>query len=195
MKVVYPSDDVQNFFFRPRKRETTVILSIREEGKDDWANYNHEGVFENGFLKLGVTHLFKEGAQYQFIVFGANNAILWRGKGYATSQVAESYKLHPELVFDNVPGATLPGGTPTSTVTPPEGTTAINQLLAKVHEYEYVQSVASDTWVITHTLNKYPSVTVTDSAGSVLYGDVEYVSLSQVRITFSTPITGTAKLN
>lgn len=55
--------------------------------------------------------------------------------------------------------------------------------------------VASATWVITHNLNKYPSVTVVDSSGTVVEGDVQYDSLNQVTITFSGGFKGKATLN
>ena len=61
--------------------------------------------------------------------------------------------------------------------------------------YTHTQSVASASWTITHNLNKYPSVTVVDSAGSVVVGDVQYLSLNDVVITFSGPFSGTAYLN
>ena len=54
---------------------------------------------------------------------------------------------------------------------------------------------ASDTWVIEHNLDKYPSVTVVDSAGTVVEGDVKYDSLNQVTITFSGGFKGKATLN
>ena len=38
--------------------------------------------------------------------------------------------------------------------------------------YEYTQSTASDTWIINHNLNKYPSITVVDSGGNQVYVDV-----------------------
>lgn len=59
----------------------------------------------------------------------------------------------------------------------------------------FTQSVPSSTWVINHSLNKYPSVTIIDSAGSEVEGGVTYVSLSQVVVTFSAGFSGKAFLN
>lgn len=61
--------------------------------------------------------------------------------------------------------------------------------------YRFVQSTASDSWVIAHNLGKYPSVTVVDSAGSRVFGNVSYDSLDQITITFSAPFSGEAYCN
>lgn len=59
----------------------------------------------------------------------------------------------------------------------------------------YTQSSASDTWTINHTLNKFPSVTVVDSAGNLAIGGVEYISVSQLIVYFNSPFSGKAYLN
>ena len=50
--------------------------------------------------------------------------------------------------------------------------------------YVHVQSSSSDTWVITHDLGRFPSVTVIDSGGSVLTAAVTHNSENQLTITF-----------
>lgn len=59
----------------------------------------------------------------------------------------------------------------------------------------YVQTEASDTWVITHNLNKYPSVSVIDSAGNEVTGSVTYDSENQITIRFNGAFKGSATLN
>lgn len=59
----------------------------------------------------------------------------------------------------------------------------------------FVQAIASDVWEIKHDLNKYPSVTVVDSADSVVIGDVTYIDENNVRLTFSGAFSGKAYLN
>lgn len=59
----------------------------------------------------------------------------------------------------------------------------------------YIQESASDTWVITHNLDKRPSVTVVDSGSSVVYGNTTYNGTNQVTINFSAPFSGVAYLN
>lgn len=61
--------------------------------------------------------------------------------------------------------------------------------------YTHNQSSASNSWVITHNLGKKPSVTIQDSAGTDVHGEVEYNSDQKLTITFSSAFSGTAFLN
>lgn len=58
----------------------------------------------------------------------------------------------------------------------------------------HAQGVVSDQWVITHTLGGKPSVTIVDSADTVVIGEVTYNSNSQVTVNFSAPFSGYAYL-
>lgn len=60
--------------------------------------------------------------------------------------------------------------------------------------YEFVQQAASATWVITHTLGGKPSVTIVDSAGTLVFGEVQYIDNTQVTVTFSVAFSGKAYL-
>lgn len=64
-----------------------------------------------------------------------------------------------------------------------------------IFTYEHIQSTASAEWSIAHNLGKFPSVTVVDSAGTVVYGDVTYIDSNNLKITFSAEFGGTAYLN
>lgn len=57
------------------------------------------------------------------------------------------------------------------------------------------QTVASDTWVIVHNLNKYPSVAVIDSAGNEVIGEISYDDKNQVTLKFEGGFKGVATLN
>jgi hypothetical protein len=57
------------------------------------------------------------------------------------------------------------------------------------------QADAASQWVINHTLEKFPSVTVVDSAGNVVYGQVNYVDENTVTVDFGASFSGTAYLN
>ena len=50
--------------------------------------------------------------------------------------------------------------------------------------YTHNQSSVSNTWTITHNLNRFPSVTVVDSGNTVVEGTVVYNSNKQLTITF-----------
>jgi hypothetical protein len=59
----------------------------------------------------------------------------------------------------------------------------------------FTQAAASATWDITHSLGYVPSVMVTDSAGTVVEGDVEVISTNHLRLLFTAPFSGTAYLS
>ena len=61
--------------------------------------------------------------------------------------------------------------------------------------FVFTQSDPSNTWVITHTLNKYPAVEVVNTAHEIIIGEVTYNSLSQITINFNQNTTGKAFLN
>lgn len=61
--------------------------------------------------------------------------------------------------------------------------------------YVYKQMTASAVWTVTHNLNKYPAVSVVDSAGTVVVGEVEYVDANTLTITFTSQFAGKAYCN
>lgn len=61
--------------------------------------------------------------------------------------------------------------------------------------YVHTQSTSSSSWSITHSLGKFPSVTVIDSSGNTVLGDITYNNNNALTITFSAAFTGTAYLN
>lgn len=61
--------------------------------------------------------------------------------------------------------------------------------------YVHDQAQPSSIWTINHPLNKKVSVTVTDTAGTVVEGQVIIKDNSQVIITFNSPFSGIAVLN
>lgn len=65
---------------------------------------------------------------------------------------------------------------------------------AQTRRHVHAQAAASMEWVITHTLGGKPSVTVVDSAGTVVVGEVQYDSDTQVTISFTAAFSGYAYL-
>ncbi len=59
----------------------------------------------------------------------------------------------------------------------------------------YTQVSPSSSWPITHSLGKYPSVSVVDSGGSVIIADVLYPNINQVTVSFGAATSGKAYLN
>lgn len=62
--------------------------------------------------------------------------------------------------------------------------------------YTYSQDIAATTWgPITHALGKFPSVTVIDSSGNVVYGDILHIDTNTLSISFTAAFSGKAYLN
>lgn len=61
--------------------------------------------------------------------------------------------------------------------------------------FVFEQGVASNIWNITHNLNKYPSVTVVDSAGNEVIAEVTYTDLNRCVVTMTAAFKGKAYLN
>ena len=69
------------------------------------------------------------------------------------------------------------------------------QPVIRTDTFVFSQNQASNRWEIHHELKKYPSVTIVDSAGTVVIGNVQYVDENNVVCTFSAPFSGIAYLN
>lgn len=61
--------------------------------------------------------------------------------------------------------------------------------------YIHTQSVPSNTWTITHGLQFIPSITIVDSAGTVVEGSYNYPDANTVVATFSGAFSGKAYLS
>lgn len=61
--------------------------------------------------------------------------------------------------------------------------------------YTHTQASPSTTWNINHGLDKRSSVTIVDSANTVVYGDVSYVDNNNITITFNKAFSGKAYIN
>lgn len=70
--------------------------------------------------------------------------------------------------------------------------TSVGAMSARRHVH--TQSTASAEWVITHTLGGRPSVTIVDSAGTVVIGEVQYDSNTQITASFTAAFSGYAYL-
>ena len=59
----------------------------------------------------------------------------------------------------------------------------------------YEQITPATTWVIEHNLGKFPSISVIDTANTVVTGEYTYNNINKVTLTFSAGFAGTAYLN
>ena len=61
--------------------------------------------------------------------------------------------------------------------------------------FEFTQGVPAVTWNIQHNLGKFPSITVIDTADTVVTGQYTYIDNNNVTLTFSAAFAGKAYLN
>jgi len=67
--------------------------------------------------------------------------------------------------------------------------------IASDKNYLHDQGVPSAVWYIHHDLNKFPAVTVFDSAGTEVIGHINHVDENNVTITFTAAFSGKATCN
>lgn len=61
--------------------------------------------------------------------------------------------------------------------------------------YEYVQTVASATWVIHHDLDCIPDIVILDAGGNPVDGVLTYPDNNTVVVAFGSPESGRARLD
>lgn len=95
------------------------------------------------------------------------------------------------IVSNNVESLEIVGSGPQGIAGPtgPQGPVGLD--LTHVH----YQISPENTWNIFHNLGKFPSVSVVDSAGSLVIGDVDYNDINNVTIFFTGAFGGKAYLN
>lgn len=57
------------------------------------------------------------------------------------------------------------------------------------------QVAPAAVWDVTHNLGRFPSVTVVDSAGTEMEGNVDYLDANSIHLTFSAAFAGVCYLN
>lgn len=65
----------------------------------------------------------------------------------------------------------------------------------EISKYVHVQATASVLWDITHNLRFYPNVTIVDSGDNFVVGDVNYLSINRLQVTFAHSFGGKAYLS
>jgi hypothetical protein len=91
------------------------------------------------------------------------------------------------VVLVPMPGGPGPQGDP-GIQGPPGPTGPIN------NGYQHVQSAAAATWIVSHTLGRYPLSHEIVINGEVVNADVTYSNAFTVVVAFATPQAGTLRL-
>jgi hypothetical protein len=61
--------------------------------------------------------------------------------------------------------------------------------------FEHTQGSASNSWVINHNLGFKPNVTVVDSAGNIVEGEITYTNSNSLTVSFQASFSGYAYLS
>lgn len=100
-------------------------------------------------------------------------------------------EIQPNVIYNSDDQITLQFGAATS------GKAYLNPGAADeefVVNYLHTQGSPALVWSIVHNLNRYPSVTISDTGFNEVVADVHYVNLNELQITFLTPTAGRAYL-
>jgi hypothetical protein len=92
-------------------------------------------------------------------------------------------------------GTVVSGTPPAVSITGVAPSQTLNFVLPVGGSYTHTQSTASSTWTIAHNLGFSPAVSVVDSGGNHVIGDVNYVSVNVLTVSFSAPFGGLAYLS
>lgn len=121
-----------------------------------------------------------------------NTGIVWRGEWDSIT----IYGLNDGVSFN---GSSYIYTDPISSVNqqPPDPTywDVLAQSSTGDAHYIYTQNIADTVWNIPHILGKIPSVSVVDTGGSEIIGDIAHTDNNNCVLTFSNPFTGKAYLN
>src|SRR5262245_24276574 len=71
----------------------------------------------------------------------------------------------------------------------------VETALGGASTYVHTQTPLAAVWTVVHNLNRFPSVTVVDTGGTVIIPNVHYDSANQVTIMFGAATSGKAYLN
>lgn len=110
-------------------------------------------------------------------------------KSISLKKIERSVKLVQKLSTIKLNQTGRRGPTGATGATGPEGPQGPSG--SDAEDKNFVQNFTNSASVtVTHNLDKYPAVTVTDSTGEEVVGQIDHVSVNQLIATFSSSFTG-----
>ena len=91
-------------------------------------------------------------------------------------------------------GTVSVGETASASITGISPNQILNLVYPAASRHVHTQGTPSTTWTINHVLGGYPSVTIVDSAKTVVIGEVNYISTTQIVVNFISAFSGYAYL-
>jgi len=121
---------------------------------------------------------------------------VWDGNQWAQVTLSPTQLAQLQAAYDNIiTGITV------SPINPEQAMITLSKLNAVPITYTYErayihnQTSPASTWTVAHNLNKYPSVSVVDSAYEEVIGEVEYLTPNTLEVRFTAPFSGQAYIN
>ena len=121
---------------------------------------------------------------------------VWDGNQWMQIGLTPSQIVQLQAAYDNIiTGITV------NPVNPEQAIITLSKLNALPITYTYErayihnQTAPASTWTVVHNLNKYPAVSVVDSAYQEVIGEVEYLTPNTLEVRFTAPFSGQAYIN
>lgn len=121
---------------------------------------------------------------------------VWDGNQWVQISLSSTQLAQLQAAYDNIiTGITV------SPINPEQAMITLSKLNAVPITYTYErayihnQTSPASTWTVAHNLNKYPSVSVVDSAYEEVIGEVEYLTPNTLEVRFTAPFSGQAYIN
>lgn len=187
-----------------RDPDTNTIVSTQEikVGLDEFGSFsttlfatNDVGIVPNGVTYEVNERLNETGWNKYFISIDKESpdGIFDLADVIPNEQPITTYNYATKEYVDTHSGGQAPFiATEEITATTIQG--AIEQV-RELSRYVHNQPTASTNWAITHNLKMYPSVTVVDSSGTHVMGEVTYNTLNTATVAFTSPFSGKAYLS
>ena len=121
---------------------------------------------------------------------------VWDGNQWVQVTLTPIQIAQLQAAYDNIiTGITV------SPINPEQAMITLSKLNAVPITYTYErayihnQTSPASTWTVAHNLNKYPSVSVVDSAYEEVIGEIEYLTPNTLEVRFTAPFSGQAYIN
>ena len=174
------------------------------EGKKQEINETADAAETQIDEALNEVKYYAENVKFGMVrkVFAASDWILQNGKyalSYGYDVVSAVYKQNGNN-YELMTNIDIKSSEGSVTIFSPEvfaGYALLVNSAEKTEDKHFVfeQGVASDVWDIRHDLDKYPSVTVVDSAGNQFFPAVKYIDKNNCTVSLNGATTGKAYLN
>ena len=192
-----------------KKRHVKAVIQFRRATEAEWYQYNPilragEPALSTDIMKVKVGDGTTDWIALQYIDRNVSDSVVFVDT--IEGVTGQLYKLYVDLSkptayiwdngFEELESSSIDDLK--RRMTQAEGDiTDLQQAVIHSADKNYIhkQSNAADQWTIVHNLGKYPSITVVDSAGTVVVGEIVLQTTEQAVISFNGAFSGKAYCN